>query len=103
MEKLSPAVSERADATDPELRRRIEERAFALWELDGRPEGRALDYWLQAEQEIVHQSMVGEEDPLAGIDQQSGRRSASSAHAADPPDRRQRAPRVRSPGRGGKN
>ena len=54
---------------DPELRRRIEERAYALWEADGRPEGRALDHWLQAEQEILNQSVAGEEDPLAGIDQ----------------------------------
>jgi hypothetical protein len=56
---------------DPELRHRIEERAYALWEADGRPEGRALDYWLQAEQEIVTQSIAGEEDPLAGIDQET--------------------------------
>ena len=47
----------------------IEERAYALWEANGRPEGRALDHWLQAEQEIVNQSVAGEEDPLAGIDQ----------------------------------
>jgi hypothetical protein len=56
---------------DPELRRRIEERAYALWEANGRPEGRALDHWLQAEQEIVNQSVAGEEDPLAGIDQET--------------------------------
>ena len=56
---------------DPELRHRIEERAYALWEADGRPEGRALDHWLQAEQEVVNQSMAGEEDPLAGIDQET--------------------------------
>ena len=61
--------SGRADAMDPELRRMIEERAYALWEANGRPEGRALDHWLQAEQEIVNQSVAGEEDPLAGIDQ----------------------------------
>ena len=48
----------------PKPRHRIEERAYALWEADGRPEGRALDYWLQAEQEIVNQSVAGEEDPL---------------------------------------
>jgi hypothetical protein len=103
MEKLPPGVSDPADTMDPELRRRIEERAYALWEADGRPDGRALEYWLRAEQEIVTQSIAGEEDPLAGIDQQTGRRSGSTAHAADPPDRRERAPRVRSPGRGGKN
>jgi hypothetical protein len=67
MEKGSP---DRAEAMDPELRHRIEQRAYSLWELGGRPEGRALDYWLQAEQEIVNQSMAGQEDPLAGIDQE---------------------------------
>jgi hypothetical protein len=59
---------------DPELRHRIEERAYALWEANGRPEGRDLDYWLQAEQEIVNYSMAGEEDPLAGIDRETARR-----------------------------
>jgi hypothetical protein len=64
-------VSDRRGAMDPELRRRIEECAHALWEADGRPEGRALDYWLCAEQEIMNQSIAGEEDPLAGIDQET--------------------------------
>ena len=73
MQKLSPGVSDHADAMDPELRRRIEECAYSLWASEGRPEGRALDYWLQAEQEIVNQSMAGEEDPLAGIDQETAR------------------------------
>jgi hypothetical protein len=66
---------------DPELRHRIEERAYALWEANGRPEGRALDHWLQAEQEIVNQSVAGEEDPLAGIDQETAR---SQAHERRP-------------------
>lgn len=70
MEKLPPGVSDRAAEMSPELRERIEQRAYALWEADGRPEGRALDYWLQAEQEFVTQSIAGEEDPLAGIDQE---------------------------------
>lgn len=68
------AMSERADALDPDLRRRIERNAYALWEADGCPEGRALDYWLQAEQELVNQSIAGEEDPLAGIEQETTRR-----------------------------
>ena len=73
MEKLPPEVSDRADAMDQELRRKIEERAYALWEADGRPEGQARDYWLQAEREIVSQSIAGEEDPLAGIDKDKTR------------------------------
>jgi hypothetical protein len=62
MENLPPAMSDPIDTTESELRRRIEERAYSLWEADGRPEGRALDYWLQAEQEIVGQSGAREED-----------------------------------------
>jgi hypothetical protein len=71
MEKLPPGVRDRAAQMSPELRDRIEQRAYALWEADGQPEGRALDYWLQAEQELVTQSIAGEEDPLAGIDQET--------------------------------
>lgn len=37
--------------TDP-LHDKISERAFALWEQDGRPEGRDIDHWLAAEAEI---------------------------------------------------
>lgn len=40
---------------------RVRERAYALWEQEGRPEGRDLDHWHQACQEI---------DP--GDDQETG-------------------------------
>ena len=30
----------------------IRERAYAIWEQDGRPEGRSLDHWSRAEAEI---------------------------------------------------
>lgn len=30
----------------------VEQRAYALWEAAGRPEGSALEYWLQAEREL---------------------------------------------------
>ena len=32
---------------------RIQERAYDLWERAGRPDGKAIDFWLQAEAEIV--------------------------------------------------
>jgi len=35
------------------LRKQVEERAYALWEGEGRPDGRHLDHWLQAEAEIT--------------------------------------------------
>ena len=46
----------------------VSERAYMLWEADGRPEGRDLEYWTRAEDELSGQSVAGEEDPLAGIE-----------------------------------
>jgi hypothetical protein len=53
---------------DEALRRVIEERAHALWEAAGRPEGRAEEFWLLAEQETLTQSVAGEEDPYVALD-----------------------------------
>ena len=46
----------------------VRERAYALWEADGRPDGRALEYWREAERELESQSIAGEEDPLEALD-----------------------------------
>jgi hypothetical protein len=43
-----------------DLETRIRERAYALWEKDGRPEGRADEYWEQARRFIE-----AEDDPKA--------------------------------------
>jgi hypothetical protein len=43
-----------------DLETRIRERAYALWEKDGRPEGRAAEYWEQARRFIET-----EDDPKA--------------------------------------
>lgn len=40
-------------AEDDETQRRIAERAFQLWEEQGRPEGHDYRNWLQAEAEIL--------------------------------------------------
>lgn len=45
-----PENREPADAEA--LHRRVQERAYALWECEGEPHGRRLDHWLQAEAEI---------------------------------------------------
>lgn len=34
---------------DNDREQRIREQAHSLWEQDGRPEGRAEEYWLRAE------------------------------------------------------
>ena len=31
----------------------IRERAYAIWEEEGRPDGKDLDHWLRAEAEII--------------------------------------------------
>jgi hypothetical protein len=51
-----------------EMKRRIEERARELWEADGRPEGRDMEYWLKAEEELAPHSVTGEEDPMEALD-----------------------------------
>lgn len=53
---------------DEDVRARIRQRAHELWEAEGRPAGRELQHWLEAEREIVELSVAGEEDPLAGLD-----------------------------------
>lgn len=35
-----------------EKKERIRARAHALWEREGRPEGREMDHWLEAEAEL---------------------------------------------------
>ena len=37
----------------PDLEAAIRERAYAIWEEEGRPEGQHLQHWLCAESEIV--------------------------------------------------
>jgi len=41
---------------DQDLEERIKRRAYLLWEQDGRPEGRASEYWLRAEAEVAERS-----------------------------------------------
>jgi hypothetical protein len=37
---------------------RIRERSYQIWEQEGRPEGRHLDHWLQAEHELVAENAL---------------------------------------------
>ena len=54
--------------TDEELKQRVAGRARQLWEEAGRPEGRDMEYWLMAEEELAPLSVAGEEDPLEALD-----------------------------------
>ena len=60
---------------DPALERRIRERAYALWERDGRIPGRADAHWLEAEWQLTKRSGA---DAAAG----AALSSAESAHLA---------------------
>lgn len=45
----------------------IRERAYALWEQNGRPEGSADDFWNEARQQLeAQESSPAEPDALAG-------------------------------------
>ncbi len=44
------------------LERRIEERAYALWEAAGKPDGKSLEYWLAAETALRDQELHKELD-----------------------------------------
>jgi hypothetical protein len=56
---------------DEELRRRIAERARQLWEEAGRPEGRDMEYWLEAEEELAPLSVAGHRQVDAGEDREA--------------------------------
>ena len=58
----------------------IRQRAYALWELEGRPDGKDLEHWLRAEAEISCQKYHGVTDNGKFIEYSSG--------AADPTPRR---------------
>lgn len=55
-----PASTELLDPDDdhPDSHEdRIRERAHSIWELEGRPEGRAGEHWYRAEEELAVESM----------------------------------------------
>lgn len=56
---------------DPAIRERIRQRAYELWEAEGRPNDRHIEHWLQAERETAPTSTAttAETEPavVAGI------------------------------------
>jgi hypothetical protein len=56
-------MAEQTEAADAD---RIRQRAFELWERDGRPEGRDMDYWFRAEAELTGRDASGLETPAVG-------------------------------------
>lgn len=69
---------------DDATRRAIEERAYALWEQAGRPDGSALTFWLQAEIELGIIPAVAPDDPFVTLQELAEEaREADERAAAD--------------------
>jgi len=58
----------------------IRERAYALWEQDGRPEGRSLAHWSQAETEIAAGQAPTALDKTKRVKSGRGRSAPKSIH-----------------------
>jgi hypothetical protein len=58
----------------------IRERAYALWEQDGRPEGLSLAHWSQAETEIVAGHALAAHDKAKRATSRRGRSATKSIH-----------------------
>jgi hypothetical protein len=60
-------------SVDPDHENRVRERAYLLWESDGKPHGRDVEYWERARQ------LIGTEDSAGGA------LPSNSANTEDPP------------------
>ena len=47
----------------------IRARAYALWESDGSPEGRAVEYWERAERELSEEAGLDRSEEAAEVTQ----------------------------------
>ena len=58
----------------------IRERAYAQWEQDGRPDGRSLAHWLQAEMEVAVEQALAAQDKVNAVKSRRPRSVAKSLH-----------------------
>jgi hypothetical protein len=86
----------------PEREARIRELAYSLWEAEGRPQGRAEEFWQRASAEIGAEEFGGA-DPIpdiseakAAIEEKMGEIAGRLAEAAKP-KRGVKAPAARAP------
>ena len=54
---------ERGPEVERDRERRVRERAYEIWEQEGRPDARSLDHWLSAKQEL--ETEIGPDAELA--------------------------------------
>jgi hypothetical protein len=70
---------------DSETERRIRERAYGIWQREGRPHGRAAEHWQQAVAEIEAESRLQPERETVGAGSAPlrSRRAARPARTAE--------------------
>ncbi len=49
-----------------EIRNRVSEMAYLMWETAGRQQGMAMEYWLAAEKEVVSTAQMAAEKMMPG-------------------------------------
>ena len=67
---------------DEAWQRRVRERAYALWEREGRPESRAEQHWFRAEEELRAEGR----SPPAGVPDRSDERHPWAEEMVDEAD-----------------
>ena len=70
---------------DAELAEAIRRTAYFLWEQDGRPEGRAQDYWLRAKEAHLRQLAFDHWLQEGAPDGRAGAHWQDAQGAIDPP------------------
>ncbi len=72
----------------------IAQRAYELWERDGRPQGRDQEYWFHAEREMIGATTAEEDRPIGEIRQaqQASAERRKSARQDAPPSSAQPTP-----------
>ena len=58
----------------------IREPAYALWEQDGRPDGRSVAHWSQAEMEIAVEQALAAQDKVKAVKARRRKSAAKSLH-----------------------
>ena len=59
MQEQEKAAKSAASGAPEESEERVRQRAYALWEMEGRPEGRADEYWHRARELIDDETRSG--------------------------------------------
>ncbi|KAF0225910.1 MAG: hypothetical protein FD176_65 [Rhodospirillaceae bacterium] len=83
---LPPDELDKGTETMSVVHEQVRELAYRLWQEDGAPEGRAMDYWLQAEAALTAVPAKAKAAPKPKAASKSAEKTAAAAKAktADP-------------------